>query len=507
MSSFQLDRFGRKLSEITGVIYLSPANDDDALLNHTRTNRITDEAMARNYLFDSSYDGFFYRTDASVIEQWQLWDDDDDLYQSRPRPPPSPFGLHEGLYHDDTTNEIQRYLRHMDEEDSSCSCSSSTSSKSSCSTHSSISTKFSRKQTRSRSAKLKSSENIDQFNLPVSNLQTSSFEPVQTRSNTSKRNRPIIIEKVLPNPIAAIPILHPQLPVHVVDPPVSPPQPESQVDYQLQSDSTSIRYEINDRGEKITKDGNRIVFMDVVQLNTNLPPIESYPRQKSASRPRSHRHRTPKQIPILDMRTIEELFHEKTSKKHRRTKTSTDHFPNEPSKSNKHLTIPEQSEVLDRYLSDHHQHSSKSSHRTTSSDRAKQRSQGKRSITSSTHSSRSKTRHHQTYPSITTGQPINYVERPVPPSNPISSAATTQQNSPFRPILTDAKLTEYISNIYGATRSIHSTSPSTSTTTNRRTDPSSIDRTAVENPTYISAFRTMQNNFNRNILDEYRHAY
>ena len=504
MSSFQLDRFGRKLSEITGVIYLSPANDDDALLNHTRANQITDETMARNYLFDSSYDGFFYRTDASLIEQWQLWDDDDDLYQSRPRPPPSPFGLHEGLYHDDTTNEIQRYLRHMDEENSSCSCSSSTSSKSSCSTHSSISTKFSRKQTRSRSAKLKSSEDIDQFNLPLPNLETSSFEPVQSRSNYSKQNRPIIIEKVLPKPIAAIPILHPQLPVHVVDPP--PPPFESQVDYHLQSDSTSICYEINDRGEKITKDGNRIVFMDVVQLNNDLPPIESYPRQKSASRPRSHRHRTPKQIPILDMRTIEKLFNEKTSKKHRRTKTSTDQPSHEPSKSIQHLITPEQSAGLDRYLSDHHQHSSKSSHRTTSSDRAKQRSQGKRSIASSTHSSRSKTRHYQTYPSTITGQALNYVERPVPPSNQISSA-TTQQNSPFRPILTDAKLTEYISNIYGATRSIHSTSPSTSTTTNRRTNPSSIDRTAVENPTYISAFRTMQNNFNRNILDEYRHAY
>ena len=449
-----------------------------------------------------------------MVEQWQLWDDDDDVYQSRPHPPPSPFGLHEGLYHDDTTKEIQRYLRHMDEEEekhSSCSCSSSTSSESSCTSHSSISTELSREAIRSRANKSKSLEDTDQFNLPLSNLRNSSFEPVQTRSKNSRRKRPIIIEKVLPTPITAIPILHPQLPVQSFEPAAPPPPAETQISYQLPSDSTSISYQINDRGEKITKEGNRIVFMDVVQMNPNHPPIDPHSHQTPQHHLRSYRHRTPKQIPVIDMQSIERLFEEKHSRIPRRTKTSTDHLLQEPSKSIK----LEQSEILDRYLPNYQQqqqqHSLKSSQRTESSDRTKQRSSRKMSITPSIHSSKSSSRHHHRHPNhstITTGPGINYVERALPltvTSNQVTST-TTQRNSPLRPILTDAKLNEYISNIYGTARSIHSTASSTTTTTNRRANPSA-NQIGVENPTYMSAFRYVQSNFNRNLLDEYRQAY
>lgn len=491
-------------------------------MTRTHTNRITDEVIARKYLFDSSYNGFFYRTDASLIEQWQLWDDDDDVYQSRPRPPPSPFGLHEGLYHDDTTNELQRYLRHMDEEEeqqeqhSSCSCSPSTSSESSCTTHSSCSTESSRKATRSRANKSKTLEDSDQFNLPLSNVQSSSFEPVQRRSKKSMKKRPIIIEKILPPPINAIPILHPQLPVQSFEP--APPSSssfpaETQIDYRVQPDSTSISYQINDRGEKITKEGNRIVYMDVVQMNPNLPPIDSHSHPTYQPRLQPHRHRTPKQIPVIDMQAIESIFEEKNSKTHRRPKLNINELLKESSKSIKHIISPEQSEVLDRYLPDYHQHSSKSSQRTESSDRTKQRSTRKTSITPSVHSSKNGSRrrhHHHNHSAITTGPGINYVERALPQpvtSNQVLSTTTTNRgNSPFRPVLTDAKLNEYISNIYGTVRSVHSTSSSTTTATNRRTNLPT-DKTAVENPNYSSAFRYVQNSFNRDLLDEYRHAY
>ena len=293
------------------MIYISPANDDDSQLNRTSGNRLKDETMIRHYLFDPSYDGFFYRTDTTIIEQWQLWDDDNNLNYSRPRPPASPFGLHEGLYHDDTTNEIQRYLRHMDDEDQSCTCTSSSSShQSSSSTMSSISTKHSRKQNRHTLNKPKTVNDTDQFNLAFSNLQTSSFEPVLPEKKFKIIKRPIIIEKVLPKPIQPIPILNPKLPLQLTD-----PIQKLHVDCNQPEDSSSISYQINEHGEKVTKDGNRIVFMDVVRMNPNQsPPTDLQPYKSSTPRARSHRHRTSKKIPIIDMRSIEQLFNEENSK-------------------------------------------------------------------------------------------------------------------------------------------------------------------------------------------------
>ena len=375
---FQLDRYGRKLSEISGVIYISPATDDDSQLN-----RLTDETMARNYLFDPSYDGFFYRTDASLIEQWQLWDDDD-LTNSRPRPPASPFGLHEGLYHDDTTDEIQRYLRHMDDEDHSCSCSSSTSStNSSIKTMSSASTEYSRKTNRSRLQKSKTMDDTDQFNLPLSNLQTSFFEPIQSRKNTTRKKRPIIIEKVLPKSAVSIPILYPKLPPSTSNSPNS--NEEILLDSHQPFDSTSISYEINDRGEKITKQGNRIVFMDVVRMNTDPKAIESPSYQSSTSRRRhrSHRHPVSKQIPIIDLQSIERLFNEKDSTNPPRASITTEHRAKEQTQYTHHSTTPAQFEIIEQYFEDYQ------GNKIQSPDRSKQASSSRKSSTySSTHSSK-----------------------------------------------------------------------------------------------------------------------
>jgi hypothetical protein len=446
------------------VIYISPANDDDSQLTRANGNRFTDKNMIRHYLFDPSYNGFFYRTDTTLIEQWQLWDDDD-LNQSRPRPPASPFGLHEGLYHDDTTNEIQRYLRHMDDEDQSFTCTSTSSNQSSNSTMSSVSTKYSRKQNRYHSNKSKPIADTDQFNLEFSNLQTSSFEPVLPEKKSKIKKGPIIIEKVVPKPMLSIPILNPKL-----SPQSSDPIQESHVDCTQPADSSSISYQINEHGEKITKEGNRIVFMDVVQMNTNQQPIDLQPCKSSTPRIRSYRHRTSKKIPMIDMRSIERSFNEKNSKNQQRLSLNPDNQP--------HIPTPDPIESTD-----------------------KKTQQRKNSLISSTHSS--KNENHRSHSTITAGPSINYVERSfIPPLSPKQIISPIQQNSPIPPVLTNQKINEYISDIYGTARSIKSTSSSTTHQGNK-----SLNNTTVVNPMYVSAFRYMQSSMNRNLLEEYRNAY
>ena len=108
-----------------------------------------------------------------------------------------------------------------------------------------------------------------------------------------------------------------------------------------------------------------------------------------------------------------------------------------------------------------------------------------------------KTRQHRSQSAITTGLPINYVERSfLPYSTP------PRRNSPKPPVLTDEKLNEFVSNIYGTARSIKSTSSSTTPLSSK-----SIARTTVINPTYISPFRYMPNSMNRNPLEDYRNVY
>jgi len=141
--------------------------------------------------------------------------------------------------------------------------------------------------------------------------------------------------------------------------------------------------------------------------------------------------------------------------------------------------------------------------RTQSESSSTKKSQRKSSTISSTNSSKSETRHRHNHSVLTVGPSVNYVERPLVSSltqNDVSSQI--KQNSPTPQILTSEKLNEYLSNIYGIARSVQSTSSSTT-----HQDIKSLDRAAVANATYISAFRYVRSSMNRNLFEEYRNAY
>ncbi len=493
-----MDRFGRKLSEITGIIYISPANDDDSQLT-----RLTDESIIRNYLFDPSYDGFFYRTDASIVEQWQLWDNDD-IIGSRPRPPASPFGLHEGLYHDDTTDEIQRYLRNMDDEEHHlCSCSYSNSSKSSHST-SSISTEHSRRRNRHYSNEQKLSDDSDQYDASFSHLQTSSFEPIiaQNTFETKKsRQAPIIIEKVVPKSVVPIPILNPKLPEQSLD--HSNSIEESNLKYVPPSNFSSFSYQINENGEKITKNGNRIVFMDVVQMNTDKKPIDSQSYIPIRPHPRSHRQRSSKHTPVIDIPRIEQLFNEKNSKNQRHISINTDNKSKDQPNHINPLPILDKLETVVEYFEDYYENQMKLNDQIVQSDSSSIKKQRRKSsTTSSTNSSKNETHHRHKHSTLISGPTINYVERPLIPSvTPTQVSSDIKQNNPLPPVLTNEKLNEYVSNIYGIARSIKSSSSST------HQEIKSLDNITVTNTGSIPQLRYMQNSIDRNLLEEYRNAY
>ncbi|CAF1332806.1 unnamed protein product [Adineta steineri] len=604
---YQLDRFGRKISETTGIVYISPANEDDLQLSRINSNRLKSESIVRKSLLDPSLDGFYYRTILSVVEQWQLWDDND-LYGSRPHPPDSPFGLHEGLYHDDTTEEVQRYLRHMDDEDHSCACTCSSKSSSSLS---SISTEFSRRQKRHRhSNKQKLSEDTDQFNESLSQLQASSFEPVLPRNYfdmKEKHPKPIIIEKVVPKRHSAIPILHPQIPRQSLDSP-SPMQ-----DIDIKNVSTSkvpFTYSINKRGEKISQDGNRIVYMDSVRLDTNKNPLDQ--PAYIPLKPRSRRQRKSRRIPVVNLSSIEKLFDEKQSKTQtqRRTSLNIDHNTKEHLNHTNHLTAQDMLAILDEFFENNHNHKVKLDDHELQSlldqfeSFNKQGQQRKNSLISSTDSSKSETRYHRNRSAVIDVQTVNYDEHPsIPlesqnethynhrnrsavidvqtvnygerPSIPLESqnethynhrnrsavidvqtvnygerssipvesqnethhhhrnrstvtnvqmfnydersstpsialesqseirpSPTNKQTSPTLPELTNTKLNEYVSDIYGAAHSLKST-----TSSNDHQEIQSSTPAAVINANYVSAFRYMHSSVNPNYLEELRNAY
>jgi hypothetical protein len=392
-----------------------------------------------------------------------------------------------------------------DEEEPSCSCSYS-SSKSSSST-SSKSTEYSRKQNRHRSNEKKLINDTDQFDASLLNLQTSSFEPVLRRNNieTKKaRPTPIIIEKIVSKPNLSIPILNPKLPEQPLN--LSNSVEELNINYVPPSDLSSFSYRINERGEKITKEGNRIVFMDVIQMNTNKQQIDSQSYVPSISHSRSHRQRSLKHVPIIDIQSIERLFNEKNSQNQRRTSINIDNKSKDQSTNTNHLTTSDKLEPINQ---DYHENPIKLNDQTTqathdqfeSSSTKDQRR--KSSIISSTNSSKSETRHRRSRSSLIAGPPINYVERPlIPSSTPSEASSKIQKIVPVPPTLTDEKLNEYLSNIYGTARSIKSNSSSTT-----HQEIRSLNNPTVENPTYISAFRYMKSSMNRDLFEEYRNAY
>ena len=434
------------------MIYLTPANDDQSSRRSKRLHASKSSSI-QDYLTDSSLDGFFYRTNASVIEQWQLWDDDDQ-YGSRPRPPASPFGLHEGLYHDDMTQEIQRYLRRMEEEEESCSTCPDSKSKSSSESLSS----FSSSGTESQKGEL--SDNTDQFDQSLTKLQVSSFEP--------ERNAPIIIEKKVP----ALPVLDPIIPR------ARPRRKErrrraleTNVDYVPSTDPFTVPYQINERGEKITKDGNRLVFMDVVRptLNPQHPELPVYAATKSTRRRSTH-------IPILDLKSVEELFAEKKKSSRRRQSVHLDES------EKRSLTTTD----LFRAIDQHSVLSSLSTTKRSSHDPSPAARQP--SISSRSH------RSDKSAPSL--------VEKKVYPTPPA---------------LTNEQLNQYVSNIYGAAGSVRSSSRSTShrpVSASISSSMRSVSQTpiapspAAVHPSYMANFRYIQSSVNPHLLREYaQNAY
>ena len=490
------------------MVYLSPAIDDDSQLNRMNSNRLTNESIIRNYLFNPSFNGFFYRTDASVIEQWQLWDNDD-LIGSRPHPPASPFGLHEGLYHDDTSHEIQRYLLHMENEEDSCSCNYSI--KPSSSSSSSISTKYSHRQSEQSSIKQKTpdSDDTDQFNISVLNLETSSFEPVSTQNSFKTKKPPIIIEKILPKSIPSIPILNPKLPKQLSE--HSNSTQEVNLNYIPVSNDSSISYRINERGEKITKEGNRIIFMDVVRpnLNKNQTDLQSY--TPSISKSRSHGKRSSKKhLPIYDVESIQRLYNEKKSKNQQQTNLNTTENVNNDSDHTKPTSTPDSLEITGGFFEDSHGHKTKLNQFEVQSildhfeSSSKIKQQRINSIISSTSSSKSGSHNRRSHSKTTTT--ISSINREEDPSittvSQIQGIPIKKLTSPTLSILTNDKLHEYVKNIYGTPQSIKSSSSST-----RQESIKSLDKTAVMNTAYVSAFRYMQSSINPNLIREYRNAY
>ena len=448
--------------------------------------------------------GYFYRSDAALVEQWQLWDDED-CFGSRPRPPASPFGLHAGLYHDDTTQEIQHYLRHMNDEDQPRSSQSSSGS-SKISRTSSSSTGSSRRRTSDDDHdRAKPSVDTDQFNESLSLLRASSFEPQSARHHRSTTAAPIIIEKVQRPTLPPIPILHPTLPD-------APQHSYNTFDYVPAANLPSLSYKINERGEKITSEGNRIVFMDVVRptmANENPNDMPSAaPSTVRRARPNSYRRRST-HVPVLNIESIERLFQNTHSQRERRTSYNAQEA--------KQFDTSDMIEMVSDYVGDHYGYRKRSDVPNLSPPLLPfERRRRKPSNASSNVSSTAGT-HRQREPSTITGvSSLKYGERPFIPilSHNVRSQAVPplqqqQQHRGHPPasILTEQQVNEYVSNIYGTARSrTVSTNHSEPQPTPVNT-PLPMPTRTVMNPIYQSAFRYMPSSVNSNLLREYRGAY
>ncbi|UJR27144.1 hypothetical protein I4U23_008443 [Adineta vaga] len=505
---YELDHLGRKTNEISDTIYLSPANDEDGQLNRTNPIRLKDETVARKYLLNPSYGGYYYRTDSSLIEQWQLWDDDD-LTGCRPHPPDSPFGLHEGLYHDDTTQEIQRCLRKMENEEhaSSCSCSSEWS----CSS-SSISTEYSRrKNLQHRTNRQSSPTDTDHFDESFAQLVASTFEPnPPKKSSKIKKNerKPIIIEKVLPKAVPSKSSTNKNIAEHKLDP--SNLQSKSDLDYISSSDRATFSYQINEYGEKITKEGNRIIFMDVVQPNqkTKFTDPPSYIPVKSS--PSRRRRRSKRHIPIIDIQQLDKLISEQKLKLQRRTSLPSDTISNKDFDHENYVTTSDLLGILHKYFGYDFDNKIKSNNQDMQTtldyiDVPDQKEQKrKNSSMSSTDSSKSERRQRRSRSTTTNPSIHSEKERPSIPSSVHShmSVGSKQKSSPVPSVLNDKKLDRYISNIYGTAGSINSV-----TSSSHHHENESINQTALLNAGYTSTFPYMQSKLYTNYLQEYHHAY
>lgn len=408
-------------------------------------------------------DGFFYRTDSIIIEKWQLWDDDD-LTGSRPRPPASPFGQRQGLYHDDLTDELNRSLRLMDDEERASTYS--------CSSSSTDSEEYRRR--RRRRSRSKSRHRTEQFN-------SSSFDPSSTPTTPIHmriKKAPIIIEKVVSNPLLTKPRQYAieQPAQQLYNHPMPIQQPDE--DYSSFSDS----YQINERGEKITNEGNRILFMDVIQPTVVTNKLESKPYKA----PKLHRKRS-NHIPILDLRSVENLFQEKQSKYHRKNKLEKKH---------QNLSTSDMLEIVEGYFEDY-----KGRKLKLNGDDAQTMLEHFESSNPEEHqeikTSERKTRRRRSHSKLVAGPSLSYVERSailLPSIEAEQETVVIESNN--------EEANEYVSNIYGSTEKI---SRSPSPIIQQESQPSTDPNTTT--PDYLSPFRYMQSSVNPLLFREYRNAF
>ncbi len=438
------------------MFYLSPATDDESQLDQITDHSSFTPAINRNCLLDPSLDGFFYRTDGNLIEQWQLWDDDD-LTGSRPRPPASPFGQHQALYHDDLTQEMHQYLRQMDDEDhlSTCSCTSSSDS--------------SKEYNRVSQNDQKSKYDTEQVDISFS--QSCAADPTAQKPPITPQP-PIIIEKVVPNPIIPIPhsrstylIQPPPLPQQSFNHPIPIQETTTTVSYAPYSES----YRINERGEKITSEGNRILYMDVIHPNMMVPTCVPQPYITQSVRSYSHRRR-PKHVPIIDLQSIENIFNERKSQQQQRRD------PNGKNLHEDNLTTSDMLEIVEGYFEDYNGRRIKLDGHNAQEMLGHFESSAKKDHRRS-HSANAKIHRRRSFSTINnTGPSMNYVE---------SSAFKSLKQPPE------------INNEQG----IYAT-PSTS-----HPEPQPLNPVPVPEQNYMSPFRYMQSSINPSLLRDYRNTY
>ena len=454
-------------------------------------------SVDRSYLLDPSSDGFFYRTDASIIEQWQLWDDND-LSGSRPHPPTSPFGKHQGLYHDDLTDEVHQFLTHVDDEEasttSSCSCSSSSSLSS-----------LSMKSGRLHRHRQDSYEDIEQFNALASNSQTNLLNSSSSKQNDMEiiplQRTPIVIEKLMPNPIIGVPQNYPS---YILEQPQQVSYPSIPVQDTIPTYTAfSDTYRINERGEKITEEGNRILFSDVIQpnvINNNIQ-AQSYKTPKFYAY--SNRKRS-KHIPVIDLQSIQNLLNNRAFKQRRKSinideKTLQDH----------HLATSDMLEIVEEYFEDHKGRKIKlNNHNTQALVDYLEPSNTKRRR--STHNKR--VRRRRTHSTLNAGPSISYVERPYVRPSAEHGSIELQQQEPTPFVINNERVNEYVSNIYGTSekksRSPKSSSSSSSSHNHHETETTNTTNNVnVQNQDFVLPLQYMQSSINPLLLREYRKPF
>ena len=376
----------------------------------------------------------------------------------------------------------------MDDEDQSSSCSYSSSSDSSKNHH------------QNPHIIQQPIINTSQYNASFSHSQKSSTNPslLSLQHNNMMINRPqlapIIIEKVVPN---SMPIAPKQSPKFIMQqsPNFIMQQPRQSLLSSTSTKQTNIKYapysdtyQVNKRGEKFTKEGNRILFMDVIQPNIKNDKIVPEPYKTPKIRSRSHRRRS-KHIPVIDLQSVENFIKEHKKSKSRRISIDN----NEQGFEDYRLATSDILEIVDGYFEDF---------------------QG-RKMSLNGHDAQSmldhleatkKTRHrrksrHRSHSILTSGPSINYVERASiqslsqrefiePPQQPISPEFNSEQ------------VNEHVSNISENTiQSIESskTQPEMEYLENNNT-ASMVDLD------YMSPFRYMQSSINPLLLREYRNT-